>query len=225
MVSSLRSRVIRPELMDDAPEPEALRTLQDLVRINCWFGGHGVLLKILARVADPADRFTLLDVGAATGDTAAVVSNSYSRASVISLDRDFFHVRNGHGQRVCGDGFRLPFSNRSVDFVYCSLFLHHFPDEKIVEFLREARRVAKRAILINDLERRLVPHWFLPATRRLFGWARMTVHDGRISVAAGFRRGELPRLAREAGLGEAREQIHRPAFRISVIAPVPDSLR
>jgi hypothetical protein len=207
--------------MDDAPEPEALRSLRDLVRINRRFGGHGVLLKILARaVAGPGDRFTFLDVGAATGDTAEVVSSRYPRAGVISLDRDFFHVRNGRGERVCGDGFCLPFDGRSVDFVFCSLFLHHFPDERIVEFLREAGRVAKRAVLISDLERHRLAHWFLPSTRWLFGWDRITVHDGRISVAAGFRRGELVRLAERAGLGPAREELHRPAFRISVVAPV-----
>jgi hypothetical protein len=48
----------------------------------------------------------------------------------------------------------------------------------------------------------------------------LTLHDGRISVAAGFRRGELLRLAKQAGLGGAHEKIHRPAFRISLVAPV-----
>jgi SAM-dependent methyltransferase len=224
MVFSLRSRVIRPELLDDAPEPEALENLQDLVRINCRLGGHGVLLEILADVVAQAGEFTFLDVGAATGDTAAVVSNGYPGAGVISLDRHFFHVRNGMGQRVCGDGFRLPFRDHAVDFVLCSLLLHHFPDEKIVELLREVARVARRAVLISDLERRLLAYWFLPATRWLFGWGRITVHDGPISVAAGFRRGELLRLAKEAGLAQARERVHRPAFRISLVAPVPDSV-
>jgi SAM-dependent methyltransferase len=221
VVFSLRQRVIRPEFLDDAPEPEALRSLQDLVRINCRFGGHGVLARMISSVARPAEEFTFLDVGAATGDSVRVVSNNYPRAGVIALDRDFFHVRNGLGQRVCGDGFRLPFRDRAVDFVFCSLFLHHFPDEEIVELLREAARVARRAVLLSDLERRLLPYLFLPATRWLFGWRHLTVHDGPISVAAGFRRGELLRLAKEAGLVQAREQVHWPAFRISLIAQVP----
>lgn len=220
MVFSLRRRVIRRELLDDAPEPEALESLQDLVRINCRLGGHGVLLKILSGVVGPAEEFTVLDVGAATGDSAVVVSNNYPGAGVISLDHDFFHLCNGPGQRVCGDGFRLPFRDGAVDFVFCSLFLHHFPDRQIVELLREAGRVARRAVLVSDLERRRLPYWFLPATRWLFGWCNITVHDGQLSVAAGFRRGELPRLAKEAGLAQVRERIHRPAFRISLIAPV-----
>jgi hypothetical protein len=153
-----------------------------------------------------------------------VIQNRYPRAGVISLDRDFFHLASGCGQRVCGNGFQLPFRNGAVEFVFCSLFLHHFTDAEIVELLREAARVASRAVLINDLERRLLPYWFLPATRPLFGWHRITVHDGVISVAAGFRKGELLGLAKLAGLDRVQEQVHRPSFRISLIAQVSGSL-
>jgi hypothetical protein len=220
VVSSLRTRITKPELMDDAPEAEVLPCLRDLACINRRFGGHGVLLRMLGSVVRPADQFTLLDVGAATGDTGAAIAGSFPGARVISLDRDYLHVSNGRGNRVCGDGFRLPVRSRAVDFVFCSLFLHHFEDERIVEFFREAARVARRAVLISDLERRLAPYLFLPATRWLFRWCDLTIHDGRISVAAGFRSGELLHLANQAGLGGAREKIHRPAFRISLVAPV-----
>jgi len=61
---------------------------------------------------------------------------------------------------------------------------------------------------------------FLPATRWLFGWQCITIHDGPVSVAAAFRKRELLHLAREAGLRDAREHLHRPAFRISLVARV-----
>jgi len=209
--------------MDDAPEPDALQSLRDLERINTRLGGHGVLQKILATVVQPDDQFSLLDVGAATSTAATVIRSGYPGAGVVSLDRDFFHLASGRGLRVCGDGFRLPFKSRAVDFVFCSLFLHHFTDERIVDLMRESARVARRAVLINDLERRLLPYWFLPATRPLFGWHPITVHDGVISVAAGFRRGELLQLAKQAGLDQVRERVHRPSFRISLVAQVAES--
>jgi hypothetical protein len=215
---SLRHRVIRPELLDDAPEPEALRNLHDLVRINDRLGGHGVLLRLLASQVTPVDHFNLLDVGAAIGDSARIVSGSYSGAQVFSLDRDFFHIASGTGPRVCADGFRLPIRDQAVDFVLYSLFLHHFTDEQIVRLMLEGSRVARRAVLVNDLERRFLPWCFLPATRWIFGWERINLHDGPISVAAGFRTGELARLAREAGFRQISEQVHRPSFRISLIA-------
>jgi hypothetical protein len=221
MVPSLRARVIRPELLDDAPESEAAPNLGDLVRINRRLGGHAVLLKMLARVARPSEEFTMLDVGAATGDNGAIASHAYPGARVVSLDRSFFHLSRGVGRRVCGDGFQLPFGDRSMDFVFSALFLHHFPNAAVVALLREFARVARRAVLVNDLERHILPWLFLPATRWLFGWQRITLHDGPVSVAAAFRKGELPDLARDAGLRGVREQLHRPAFRISLIARVP----
>ena len=218
---NLRKRVIRPELLDDAPEAEAAENLDDLVRINRRLGGHALLLKMLGEVATPAEEFTFLDVGAATGDNGAAAARAFPGARVVSLDRDFFHLSRGGGRRVCGNGFQLPFRDGRFDFVFAALFLHHFPDEQVVALLREFARVARRAVLVNDLERHILPWLFLPATRRLFGWHRISVHDGVVSVAAAFRRGELSVLARAAGLREVRERVHRPAFRISLIARVP----
>jgi len=219
-VSSLRARVIRPELLDHAPESEAAPNLDDLVRINRLLGGHALLLRMLGAVTPPGE-FTLLDVGAATGDNGMVVSRAYPGARVVSLDRSFFHLSQGNGRRICGDGFQLPFSDGRFDFVFSALFLHHFPDAQVVALLREFARVARRGVLVNDLERHILPWLFLPATRWLFGWHRISLHDGPVSVAAAFRRGELTRLAREAGLRDVREELHRPAFRISLSARVP----
>jgi hypothetical protein len=68
------------------------------------------------------------------------------------------------------------------------------------------------------LERHIAPYLFLQATQPLFGWGKITVHDGKISVRAAFRAGELVRLSENAGIGNAEVQVHRPAFRISLIA-------
>jgi len=153
----MRARVIRPELLDDASEHEAAPNLDDLVRINQRLGGHALLLRMLAQVARPAEEFTILDVGAATGDSGAVASHAYPGARVVSLDRSCVHLIRGGGQRICGDGFQLPLRDRSMDFVFSALFLHHFPDAEVIALLREFARVARRAVLISDLERHIFP--------------------------------------------------------------------
>jgi hypothetical protein len=86
-----------------------------------------------------------------------------------------------------------------------------------VQLLKGFRDIAQEAVIINDLERHVLPYWFLPATRWIFGWDRITLHDGPISVQAGFSRAELAGLAREAGLRDVRARAHRPAFRITVV--------
>ena len=99
-----------------------------------------------------------------------------------------------------------------------SLFLHHFDEAGVVLLLREFRRVARRAVVVVDLERHWLAERFLPSTRLLFRWSPLTVHDGPASVRAGFGPRELEALALEAGLEKARVRRHLPWFRLSLVA-------
>ena len=204
--------------MDHAPPEEARLNLADLVRINRNFGGHSVLRRMFSRVAEREDRFTLLDVGAASGDAARLIKEWYPFGSVTSLDYNFVNLSAAPAPKLIADSFNLPFSPESFDYVFCSLFLHHFPDEQVVWLLSSFYALSRRALLVCDLERHILPYWFLPATKLMFGWQRITLHDGPISVRASFRAGELLELSRRAGIEGAEVQVHRPAFRISFVA-------
>jgi SAM-dependent methyltransferase len=213
-------RVIASELLDHASPEDARRCLQDLQRINRYFGGFGILRKLVGEFAGREDGFSMLDVGAGAGDTAAALRGSFPRGVVVSLDRQAVHIAQAPAPRLVGDAFRLPFRPGSFDFVYCSLFLHHFTDDQVVALLADFRRVARRAVLAIDLERGPLAFRFLPATRWLFDWHRISVHDGQISVQAAFKRAELLDLARRAGLERARVSVHRPWARLSLSAPL-----
>ena len=117
-----------------------------------------------------------------------------------------------------GDAFALPFRPRSFDYVFSSLFLHHFTDEQVVELLAGFGRVARKQVLVIDLWRHPVPYYFISRTQRLFGWHPVTVNDGAISVEAAFSPRELLDLARRAGLAGARARSFIPAFRIALSA-------
>jgi 2-polyprenyl-3-methyl-5-hydroxy-6-metoxy-1,4-benzoquinol methylase len=212
------TRIIKPELLDHLPPEEARANLTDLVRINRNFGGHSVVRKTLARVARAEEEFTLLDVGAASGDTAQVVRQLFPRACVTSLDHNEVNMEAAPPPKVIADAFELPFPNQSFDVVFSSLFLHHFEDWQVAALLERFYEVARRAVVICDLERHVLPYLFLPATKYLFGWKRVTVHDGMISVRASFRASELLELSRRAGIEKAQIRVHRPAFRISLVA-------
>ncbi len=222
--SLFSKRFIEPELLDHLPAEEARPNLADLVRINRRFGGHSVIRKTLGRVAEPNDEFTVLDVGAASGDTARFIAELYPRASVTSLDYNFVNLEAAPRPKVIANAFDLPFRAGSFDYVMSSLFLHHFTDEQVVALLHDFYGIARRALLVCDLERHVVPYWFLPATKRLFGWKKITVHDGRISVRAAFRMRELLALSKQAGIEKAEGAVHRPAFRIALVARKAESL-
>lgn len=213
-----RKRLIRPELLDHVTPEQAAPNLADLVRINRRFGGHSVLRRTLERVLSRDERFTVLDIGAASGDTARLIQERYPRASVTSLDLSAVNLGRAPQPKLIADAFRLPVAPESFDFVISTLFLHHFEDQQVIELLSSFRAVARRALLICDLERHILPYLFLPATKRLFKWGDITVHDGVISVRASFRASELLELAHRAGIHNAEVCVYRPAFRISLVA-------
>ncbi|MEJ7604705.1 MAG: hypothetical protein WKF37_00150 [Bryobacteraceae bacterium] len=45
-MTSLKSRVIGHELLDELPQQDAAASLHDLVRINRWLGGHEILKRL-----------------------------------------------------------------------------------------------------------------------------------------------------------------------------------
>jgi ubiquinone/menaquinone biosynthesis C-methylase UbiE len=212
-----RSRFIKPELLDSADPEEAQANLADLVRINTNFGGHSTIRKLVGTVAKSAESFTLLDVGAASGDTARVIARAFPKAAVTCADYNGVNLAAAPKPKLLADAFRLPFAPRSFDFVLSSLFLHHFENAEVVELLRGMYNVAEKAILVCDLERHVLPYLFLPATRPLFQWQRITLHDGPISVRAAFRERELAGLAAKAGIKQVVTRSYRPAFRITLV--------
>jgi SAM-dependent methyltransferase len=212
-----RARVLKPELLDSAADESRNRNLDDIARINHWCGGHRTLLRVLRDLASPRERFSVLDVGAASGDMGECIREAFPNAMVLVTDYRLAHLRNAALPRLAADAFRLPFRPGAFDFVICSSVLHHFPDEAIVDLIRKTRSLARRALIIIDLERHLIPYYFLPMTRRLFGWSTLTLHDGPISVAAGFRAEELASLTRAAGASALTVRKHRPWFRLSAV--------
>lgn len=179
---------------------------------------------LLARVVSRQESFSLLDVGAASGDMAAKIREWYPSAHVTAFDYKANHLAAARCTKVVGDAFRLPFAAGSFDFVFCSLFLHHFKNEAVVGLLAEFGKAARRAVLAIDLERGPLAYHFIPSTRWLFRWDPITLHDAPISVAAGFKQPELLRLATDAGFAGASVRVHRPWGRLSLVSSRVDSI-
>jgi SAM-dependent methyltransferase len=211
-------RHIEPELLEHAPPEEASSNLAQIVRLNQRFGGHAVLGKALAKAVNGNPAFTLLDIGAASGDTAKLIAQLYPAATVTSLDLSAVHLADAPQPKLLADAFQLPFKADSFDYVFCSLFLHHFEDQQVSDLMAGFYQVARRALLVSDLERHILPYLFFPATRPFLKWTPITMHDGMCSVRAAFRAGELKRLAENAGIRDAQVAVHRPAFRLTLVA-------
>jgi len=222
VIPDLRARATEPEQLDEGvPEAEAVRSLADLRFVNRWLGNRAGLLRAVRPHLPPGGR--LLDVGCGSGDVPAfLLERLPGPLLAVGLDVKTLHLRDTPpGVRpVVGDVRRLPFPDRSFDVVTASLFLHHFDATELPALLAGLARLARRALVVNDLHRALVPFLFGRAAFPLLFRSRVSVEDGLVSIRRGFRPGELRAAFEAASLRPPT--IHRCfPYRLLVVAAVP----
>jgi ubiquinone/menaquinone biosynthesis C-methylase UbiE len=192
-------RVSTPEILDshDCPTHEAAASLRDMGRINRWFGGVATTRKLIERAAAASGlrHFTMLEVAAGFGEVPRLAGRQLVRRGitleVTHLDCRHSHLPVGLGG-VVADARALPFRDGAFDLVSCSLFAHHLEPEELARFAKEALRVSRCALLINDLVRHPVHLALVYA-----GFALMRSHVSRVDGVASVRRAYLPEEMRE----------------------------
>ena len=216
-------RVITPELLDtDSGTPaEIAASLGDLRRINRWFGGIATTEEMIRRVAREikVSSLSLLEVAAGSGYVPEIarerLQNCGLSLQVALLDRAPSHL-NGGNRAVAGDALALPFRDASFDLLSCNLFAHHLSPAGFLQFVDEALRVCRVAVLINDLVRHPLHLSLVYAGLPLYR-SRITRHDAPASVRQAYTPEEMQALL--ARTSAARVEIHRHyLFRMGVIA-------
>lgn len=216
-------RVVVPELLDtDAGSPKEVEgSLADLRFFNRFFGGTRTMSALLRQVAQSCriTKLSWLDVGGASGDVATMTMQNLSADGITSeavvLDRSPVHL-NHKLPGVCGDALSLPFRDNSFDVVGSSLFLHHLEPHEVKEFTREALRVARYAVLINDLVRHPAHLALVYAGLPLYR-SRLTRHDAPASVRRAYTMEEMKQMLSSAGSSKIDLEMFY-LFRMGVIA-------
>ena len=218
-------RVDAPEILDsDACSPADVEaTLRDIGRVNRWFGGVATTQKMVERVAQAcgAKHFSLLEVGAGTGEVPEIVREWLAHRGitldVTLLDRAQSHLPSAN-HSVVGDALALPFGDGAFDLVSCNLFAHHLPPQQLARFGREGLRVCRRAVLINDLIRHPL-HLALAFAGYPIMRSRVAWLDGLTSVRRAYVPDEIRSvLASALSQAGARVEISRNyLFRMGVI--------
>jgi ubiquinone/menaquinone biosynthesis C-methylase UbiE len=230
-------RIYVEEMLDAGAgtDEDVAQNLADLRRINRFLGGSRVVLEALSSSLRNSSQsgLSLLDVGTGSADIPGAVAawcNGRGLAPmIVGLDlseRNIRVSRNRLGvsdqvQLIQADSLKLPFVDRSFQFVTASLFLHHFEDADVVRLLADFSRVARRAVIVNDLLRNLVPYYFSRVTGPILARSFLTRNDGPISVLRGFTTDELLHLAERAGLKRCKIRRVFP-YRLSLIAEPGD---
>lgn len=200
------------ELMDkEQPASTELAVdLENLRRINQWFGSYSLLRKFLRHWLVPGRNFRILDLATGYGDIPRmIVRMARERGVTVGIDAveqqpgtleiarnasvDFPEIRY---LRADARNFE---NSPTYDIVLCTLALHHFSEEDAIRLLRRVRKLSHDAILVSDLERTWLNTFLIQLMTLLVFREPMTVHDARMSIRRAFSFAELAQLAKAAG--------------------------
>ncbi len=221
------------ELLDAGShdQRELLSSLAEMARVNRWLGGNRAIRRHLgecARSVAADEPLRVLDVGTGRADLPLFIARALGSrpdVRVYGLDLQRQIVRIAHDachasprvEILAGDALALPFKTDAVDVVVSSLTLHHFDDDAAVAAVTEMARVAKRRVIVTDLERHRVNYAGAQVLASTL-WRRdpYARNDGPLSVLRAFTREELARIGRSAGLARVRVFRHFP-YRLALV--------
>jgi ubiquinone/menaquinone biosynthesis C-methylase UbiE len=230
-------RIVIPELLDtDAGTPHEIEgSLADLRSFNRYLGGVSTMTGLVREVAacNHLQSVSCLDVGGGNGELMGLTAYSLAKSGIqlqpVLLDRAATHMAtpsgtknpgtpntNGRYPAVAGEATNLPLKDNSFDVVGCCLFLHHLEPSQVVLFVNEALRVARHAVLINDLIRHPL-HLGLAYAGRAIYRSRLTRHDAVASVKRAYTVEEIQSMLRQTGTAEITVRRFF-LFRMGVIA-------
>ena len=208
MIINTKYRTDEPEIMDDfSLEGEELRdALNKIAKINQLLGGNKLTLNGLKTFLSENHKnhlFTIIDVGCGNGDMLRTIAdygteNGYN-FNLIGIDANAFTVNHAitlsikyqNISYLCEDIFTIDVSKLNCDVVLCTLTLHHFKDDEIIQILNVFKKAANLGMVINDLQRSAVAYRLFQLLCVTFRLNNMSREDGLISILRGFKKKEL----------------------------------
>ena len=195
-----------PETMDDfTMEGEILRdALDKIASINQLLGGNKVTLDGVKKLIEtkPQDYiFHITDIGCGNGDMLRALADyglkhkfNFILKGIDANEFTITHARNLSKQYQnisydCIDIFDD--KNEECDIMLCTLTLHHFKDQEILNFLSNYLQLAKVGIVINDLNRNALAYYLFKALCFIFRLNDMSREDGLVSILRGFKKVDL----------------------------------
>ena len=201
-------RTDKAEIMDDfSMQGEILReALDKIAQINQLLGGNLLTLRgvqhLLASIPKSAT-IKIVDVGCGNGDMLRTLADfglkNNFEFELIGIDANAFTI--SHAKELsknypnikyeCLDIFDKPFQELRCDITLCTLTLHHFKNDEIIDLLNVFRTNSKIGIVINDLHRSAIAYRLFQALCFVFQLNSMSREDGLTSILRGFKKEEL----------------------------------
>jgi 2-polyprenyl-3-methyl-5-hydroxy-6-metoxy-1,4-benzoquinol methylase len=210
-------RTNEPELMDNfAMRGDKLKdALDKIAKINQFLGGNKLTLegvKNILKEHPVKGKITIIDVGCGNGDMLRTIADYLDENDIncelIGIDANQFSVNYAKKLSIhypnityrCEDIFDKSFEKLEYDIVLCTLTLHHFKDDEIINLLKVFKANAKMGIVINDLERSGISYRLFQALCFALRLNDMSREDGLVSILRGFKKPELEQFSRKLHL-------------------------
>lgn len=202
------------ETMDDfTMEGEILRdALDKIAKINQLLGGNQLTLQgvqDLISSISKSKEIVIVDVGCGNGDMLRTLADfglkNKLKFQLIGIDANRFTI--SHAQQLsekypnisyrCEDIFSKSFNELKYDIVLCTLTLHHFKDNEIIDLLNVFYTNSNIGIVINDLHRNAIAYRLFQALCFVFRLNEMSREDGLTSILRGFKKEELIQFSKK----------------------------
>lgn len=173
------------------------RALEELNIINKYLGGISTTKSALHYfIQSKKEELKVIDIGSGSSDNLLAAKSKYPNLQILSIDKNLRALSSSKNQtkKLNSDAFKLPFKNNSCDIVHAALFLHHFSEEQIQVLLKEFLRIAKKGIIINDLQRSYLALSGIKILTIFFSKSEMVKNDAPLSVKRGFIKQEILKL-------------------------------
>ncbi|WP_422360648.1 methyltransferase domain-containing protein [Reichenbachiella sp.] len=216
MLDFLKRRSDKEEIMDDfLCQGEVVdQTLKELNQINTYLGGDQLSLNGVKKLIQksPQQAFEIVDLGCGGGDTLKLFSKWGKKQNqdlkLRGIDANEYIVE--YAKRNCEKFPNVSFNSEDIlgdkfkgfefDIAHASLFLHHFQEDEIVSMLRQLTSQVRVGIVINDLHRHWVSYLFTKYLITSWSKSEMVKYDSVLSVERSFKREELERYLKMAGI-------------------------
>lgn len=185
------SRTLKPELLDALPpgDRDAIRSRRDLRHFNRAMGNPAWFRDTLPRLLCPGDR--ILELGAGTGELREAVLPRARHWDALDLaPRPPAWAGESQWFQTDVRGFD---GWKNYDVIIANLFFHHLDDGDLA-LLGERIQSHARAIVCAEPARARRWQWLFRAVCLMVRANHVSRHDGHVSIAAGFRGDELPRI-------------------------------
>jgi 2-polyprenyl-3-methyl-5-hydroxy-6-metoxy-1,4-benzoquinol methylase len=214
MFLNTKYRSDEPEIMDDfAMEGEILReALDKIAKINQLLGGNKLTLRgvqdLIATIPNQTE-ISIIDVGCGNGDMLRILADYGLQKNLnfklTGIDANAFAIN--HAKKLsnnhpnisfrCENVFEKGFAELKYDIVICTLTLHHFKDDEIVQLMTIFNANSRIGIVINDLHRNIISCRLFQVLCFVFRLSNMSQKDGLISILRGFKKEELIQFSKK----------------------------